>query len=106
MLKDLAVDMAAILTDYSSPVQPGDYVTIIGNYITCAPLMEALFSAILKRGGHPNVQAAALVGPHYSDYFETFMHEATDAQLDFSDPTNLYWVERSDAIFFIRRRPT
>jgi aminopeptidase len=102
MLTNLAADMAAILTDYSSPVQPGDYVTIVGNYVTCAPLMEALFAAILQRGGHPNVQAAPLIGPVYSDYFEMFMRGATDAQLDFSDPTNLFWVERSDAIFFIK----
>jgi aminopeptidase len=102
MIKNLASDMAQILTDYCSPVQPGEYVTIIGNPSTCAPLIEALFEAILKRGGHPNVQAAALIGPDYSDYFELYLREASDEQLDFCDPTNLDSVNRSDALFFIK----
>jgi aminopeptidase len=102
MPKNLAYEMAQILTDYSSPVEPGEYVTIVGNPSTCAPLIEALFEAILKRGGHPSVQAAPLIGPDYSDYFELYLRDASDDQLDFSDPTNLYWVNHSDAIFFIK----
>jgi aminopeptidase len=89
----LAYDMAKILTEYSSPVQPGDYVTIVGNGATCAPLIEALCEAILKRGGIPNVQAASLIGPDYSAYFE---------QLDHLDSTVMHWANASDAIFFIK----
>jgi aminopeptidase len=98
----LAYDMATILTEYSSPVQPGDYVTIVGNGSTCAPLIAALYEAILKRGGLPNVQAASPIGPDYSDYFELYLREASDEQLDHLDTTAMHWVNVSDAIFFIK----
>jgi aminopeptidase len=98
----LAYDMAKILTEYSSPVQPGDYVTIVGNGATCAPLIEALCEAILKRGGIPNVQAASLIGPDYSAYFELYLRAASDEQLDHLDSTVMHWANASDAIFFIK----
>jgi aminopeptidase len=102
MIKNLAHDMAQILTDYCSPVRPGDYVSIIGNPSTCTPLMEALFEAVIQRGGHPNIQGGLLVGPDYSDYFELYMREASDTQLEFCDPMVMQVVEKSDALFFIK----
>ncbi len=102
MTKNLAYEMAQILTDYCSPVQPGEYVSILGNPSTCAPLIEALVEAIYQRGAHPNVQGAAPLGPDYSDYFELFLREANDQQLEFADPTLLYVIDHSDAIFFIK----
>ncbi len=62
-LQQLAHDMAKVLTEYSSPVQPGEYVTVAGNLLTSMPLVEALYEAILRRGGIPNVQAASPIGP-------------------------------------------
>jgi len=102
MTKNLATDLAKILTEYSSPIQPGDYVTIAAQHDTAAPLVEALFEAVLKRGGYPNVQSAALISADYSPYFELFMREANDAQLDHLDSTIMHWVNHSDALFFIK----
>jgi aminopeptidase len=102
MTKNLAFEMAKILTEYSSPVQPGEYVTLAGNGMTCAPLIEALAEAVIRRGGIPNVQAASLISPDYSAYYELFIREASDAQLDRLDPTMMHWVNESDAIFFIK----
>lgn len=99
---DLAPTMARILTDYASPVQPGDYVTIVANWQTAAPLTEALVEAVLTRGGIPNVQAAALVSADYSPYFEHYLTLATDEQLDVMDSTIMHWVEKSDALFFVK----
>lgn len=101
-MKNLAVELANILTDYSSPVQPGEYVTIVGNPAVAGPLVEALLEAVLRRGAHPNVQAAALVSPDYTSYFELFMRLANDDQLDHLDPTMMQWVEHSDALFFVK----
>ena len=98
----LAHDMAKILTEYSSPVQPGDYVTIVGNGSTCGPLIAALYEAILERGGLPNVQAASPIGPDYSEYFEMYLRLASDEQLDRLDSTAMHWANASDAIFFIK----
>ena len=102
MTKNLATELAKILTEYSSPVQPGDYVTIVGQHDTAAPLVEALFEAVLKRGGFPNVQSAALISADYSPYFELFMRHASDAQIDRLDSTIMHWIEHSDALFFIK----
>ncbi len=102
MTKNLAVEMAKILTEYSSPVQPGEYVTIAGNAYTCGPLIDALFEAILKRGGIPNVQGSSLIGADYCDLFELYLREASAEQLDRLDSTIMHWVNASDAIFFIK----
>jgi aminopeptidase len=102
MTKNLAYELAKILTEYSSPVQPGEYVTIVGNSTTSARLIEALVEAVLKRGALPNVQAAALIGPDYSDYFELYLREVTDEQLDRLDSTVMHWVNQSDALFFVK----
>ena len=102
MANNLAIDLAKILTEYSSPVQPGDYVTIAGQHDTAGPLVEALVEAVLKRGGYPNVQSAPLISADYSPYYELFMREANDAQLDHLDSTIMHWVNHSDALFFIK----
>jgi len=94
--------MAKILTDYSSPVQRGDYVTITGNMQTAEPLIGALFEAVLARGGIPNVQAAPLISPDYTPYYELFIREANDDQLNHLDATIMHWIEHSDALFFVK----
>jgi aminopeptidase len=102
MTGNLANELAKILTEYCIDVQPGMVVTIAGNQLTCAPLIGALVEAVVKRGAHPNVQAAALISPDYSDYFELFLREASDAQLDELDSTMMHWVNHSDVLFFIK----
>jgi aminopeptidase len=102
MLKNLAAQLAQILTEYCSPIQPGEYVTVAGNILTAGPLIEALFEAILRRGGHPNIQSSALISPDYHPYFEHYLTLATDAQLDHLDSTVMHWVNASDALFFVK----
>ncbi len=60
MSQDLAAQMAKILTEYSVPIKPGDYVTITGNSATAGPLIEALFQAVVRRGQR---QAGQIVEP-------------------------------------------
>ncbi len=104
-MKDLrifATELAKVLTEYSSPVQRGEYVTIIGNTATCSPLIEALTEAVLRRGGVPNLQTSAMISPDYCDYFELYLRLADEQQLSHVDPTMLSWAEHSDAIFFLK----
>ena len=101
-LRLFAAELAQVLTEYSSPVQPGDYVTVVGNGATCAPLIEALTEAILRRGGIPNLQTSVMLSPDYCGYFELYLRLAGEQQLGFVDPTMLAWAERSDAIFFLK----
>ncbi len=102
MTKNLATELATILTDYCSPVKPSEYVTIVGHAATTGPLVEALVVAVLERGATPNVQLAAPISPDYTPYFEHFMRRANDEQLDRLDSTIMHWVNASDALFFIK----
>jgi aminopeptidase len=102
MTDTLASQMAAILTEYSAPVQPGHYVTIAGNIETCAPLIGALAEAVLRRGGYPNVQAASMISADYTPYFELYMQLANEQQLDTLDSTMMHWVNTSDILYFIK----
>ena len=68
--------MARVLVEYSLAVQAGDLVRIQGAP-GGAPLLLALYEAILARGGHPWTQIS-LDGTD-----EIFYTKADDAQLDF-----------------------
>jgi aminopeptidase len=102
MHPDLAPKMARILTEYSAPVKEGAYVTIAGNNKTAGPLIEAMVHAVIRCGGIPNIQTSAMISADYSEYFETFIAEASDQQLDVMDSTMMHWVNRSDNLFFIK----
>ena len=56
MIQDFAPKLARVLTEYSVPIQKGDVVVIMSS-TEAAPLIEALYEAVLLRGGHPIVQA-------------------------------------------------
>ena len=102
MHENFARDLARILTGYSSPVQPGERVAIVGNIETAGPLLEALVEAVLARGGFPNLQAAAMISADYTPYFELFLRRANDQQLDHLDSTIMHWVREADALFFVK----
>lgn len=102
MTYNLASQLAEILTAYSAPIKPGHYVTIIGNLMTARPLIEALVSAVLRRGGTPNVQSSAMLSPDYTEFYELFLREASDEQLDRLDSTMMHWANVSDALFFVK----
>ncbi len=55
MTYDLAPKLARVLTGYCRPVQPGDVVGLRG-LTAAAPLFEALYEEIVRRGGHPVVR--------------------------------------------------
>ena len=54
MFEDFATKMARVITEYSAPIQPGDFVIIRGGTVA-EPLIEALYEAVLRRGGNPSV---------------------------------------------------
>jgi aminopeptidase len=94
MFNDFAPRLAQVLTEYSLPIQKGDYVAIIAP-TAAEPLIVALYEAIVRRGGYPLVQAG-LPGLQ-----ELFFRYASDEQLDFCDPTSLFTIGRVDALFQI-----
>jgi leucyl aminopeptidase (aminopeptidase T) len=53
MTLDMAPKMARVITEHSTAIREGDYVVIMGG-VAAAPLVEALYEAVLARGGHPS----------------------------------------------------
>lgn len=90
-----AEQLAAVLVQYSTSVQPGDLVVIQGSP-EAAPLLLAIYEEVLKAGGHPHL----LVGLPGAE--EAFFRLASDAQLDFISPLNRLVIEQFDAIIHIR----
>lgn len=90
------VKMARVLTEYSVRVRPGDYVLILGATPEALPLVEALYEAVLRRGGNPTIQL------ELPGLIEFFMREASDTQLDFMDPLRLTAFEKANVLINIR----
>jgi leucyl aminopeptidase (aminopeptidase T) len=83
---DFAPRLAQVLTEYSLPIQKGDYVAIIGS-TAAEPLILELYEAVLRRGGNPVVFA------NLPGLGEIFHRVAADDQLDFLDPIQLVMIE-------------
>jgi aminopeptidase len=71
-------------------VRPGQLVRIAGP-TPAQPLVVELYRQVLKAGGHPHVR----MGPE--DLPEIMLKNATDEQLRYINPINLYEYEKIDA---------
>lgn len=54
MYEDFAPKLARVITEYSQPIHHNDLVLIMASQETI-PLVQALYEAVLRRGGHPHV---------------------------------------------------
>jgi aminopeptidase len=68
--------LAQILVDHSAEIKPGDRVAIEAT-TAAAPLVRALYAAILERGGHPHLLL------ELPDQDEILFSHASDEGLDF-----------------------
>lgn len=82
--------MAHLLVEYSTRVQPGDRV-IIEAETAAAPLIQALQDRILDAGGHPE-QLLLLPGQKAD-----FVRRANEAQLDYTPTLRQYAYENFEA---------
>jgi aminopeptidase len=95
MYEDMATKMAKIMTEYSQPVNKGDFVVIQAGNGEATPLVQALYEAVLQRGGNP----MALGGtPGLS---ERFFMLADEDQLNFLNPVVMAMVEHVNISFNI-----
>ena len=94
MYEDMAVKMAQLVTSYSQPVKEGDFVVIQGG-MTAQPLMEALYEAVLRRGGNP------VVNTGINGLGELKLMLGSDDQLRFQDPSFKLYMETADVLFNI-----
>lgn len=94
MYEDLALKLARVLTEYSQPVRKGDYVWIRGEP-GAMPAIEALYEAVIRRGGHPEV---TLTLPTLS---EILVRDGSDEQLLYGSRKELYMIENADVMYSI-----
>ncbi|MCI0708759.1 MAG: aminopeptidase [Chloroflexi bacterium] len=94
MYEDFAPKLAKIITEYSQPVSHGDYVVIMAT-VESIPMAQALYEAVLKRGGHPTVVGAT---PGLGELFFTY---ADEHQLTFIDPVMRTAYEKADIIYTV-----
>jgi aminopeptidase len=80
MYDDMAIKLAKIMTEYSAPVKKGDVVVILSSEHT-APVVRALYEAVLRKGGHP-----LAIGSGVSGLGDLFFELADEDQLQFQDP--------------------
>jgi aminopeptidase len=81
--------LADVLVGYSTGVRKGDLVNIHAEPVAM-PLIEAVYRAVLRAGGHP------FWTPKCEVLHEAFLSEASDAQLDYVSPLDLERVGRID----------
>lgn len=89
-MSDVRIDkLANILVNYSTRVQPGEWVGILGD-VSALPLLRAVYTKVMEAGGNPTVMI--------SDEFMTrqFVRLANDEQFAWLDPTQNLYYEKAD----------
>ncbi len=81
--------LADVLVNYSTTVQPGEWVGILGD-VLALPALREVYQAVLRAGGNPQVKL--------SDEFMSrhFLREASDEQIAWLDPTESLYYEQAD----------
>lgn len=77
--------LADVLVNYSTSVQPGEWVGILGD-VAALPLIRAVYEAVVRAGGNPSL--------FFTDEYMTrqFLRLANDEQLTWLDPSlDLYY---------------
>ncbi|MBS3762114.1 MAG: aminopeptidase [Planctomycetes bacterium] len=90
--------LAKVLVQYSTKVETGDDVAIMGSDLA-APLVREVYREVLIAGGHPS----ALCKPADLDYI--FYQNASEEQLDHKPPVFKHIAENFDAVIRLAGEP-
>ncbi len=81
--------LADVLVNYSTCVQPGEWVGILGD-VVALPALRAVYEAVLRAGGNPMLLLS-------DDYMmRMFLREANDDQINWLDPSQTLYYEQGD----------
>lgn len=90
-MRDPRLDkLAQVLVHYSIGVKPGQIVRINGDQVG-TPLLEAIYEAVLKAGGHPLLRCGIEACQ------DIFLQTASEEQLKFVNPIAMAEIEQIDA---------
>src|SRR5690606_16606991 len=81
--------LADLLVNYSTEVQKGEWVGILGD-VNALPILRQVYEAVLKAGGYPTL----LLSDEYMT--RSFLREADDAQIEWIDPSQKLYYENAD----------
>ncbi len=81
--------LANLLVNYSTEVQPGEWVGILGD-VGALPLLRQVYIQVLEAGGHPTLMLSD------EAMLRTFLREASDEQMNWVDPSMKLYVEEAD----------
>lgn len=81
--------LADVLVNYSTKVQPGEWVGILGD-VTTLPGLRAVFEAVIKAGGNPSLMISD------EHMLRTMLREGSDAQLEWLEPGMTGYLEKGD----------
>jgi aminopeptidase len=81
--------LANVLVNYSTRVQPGEWVGILGD-VAALPALREVYKAVVQAGGNPSLIM--------SDETMTrmFLREANDEQINWLDPMQTAYYDRAD----------
>ncbi len=81
--------LARLLVDYSTQVQPGDWVGILGNF-GALPILRDIYEAVIDAGGFPSLFVE-------DDQMQRYLlRNANDDQMQWIDPRMRLYVEEAD----------
>ncbi|MGQ9908900.1 MAG: aminopeptidase [Candidatus Flexifilum sp.] len=81
--------LAEILVHYSTNVQPGEWVGVLGD-VSALPLVRAVYEQVLLAGGNPSL----ILSDEY--LARQFARLASDAQIDWLDPSLTTYYDNAD----------
>jgi len=83
--------LAGVLVDYSVAIKEGD-LAVLGGTIASAPLITAVYRAVLRAGGHPWVRLAP------AECAEIALKEASKEQLRYVSPLDKAVIDKADVL--------
>lgn len=89
--------LANLLVNYSTSVQRGEWVGILGD-VNALPLLREVYVAVLEAGGNP----VLMLGDEWMS--REFIRRANDEQLNWLDPSQTLYYEKADV--YIRANAT
>lgn len=82
-------NLADILVNYSTKVQPGEWVGVLGD-VAALPLVRAVYSEVIKAGGNPALMLSD------ETLTREFARLANDEQMEWLDPAQTLYYNNAD----------
>jgi aminopeptidase len=83
------IRLAELLVNYSTSVQPGEWVGILGD-VVALPVLREVYRAVLEAGGYPTLMLSD------EQMVRTFTRLTNDDQINWVDPTQRLYHEKAD----------